>query len=746
MTAQNLRNWVKLDAIFVTNFSKTYLTLAFLCLAAVNFCIAQSPPYFNVKTYGATGNGTALDSPAINNAIAAAGAAGGGTVTFPAGNYLCGSIHLTNCPANLTLYLSNNAAILASGTAIDAEEANPWSQYQDEGHSYFHNSLIWGANLTNFTIAGPGQINGNGNLAAHPSGFVPAGQGDKALCLVSCTGVTITGITITNGGWFGLFIDGCSNVLVTGMQIMDANQRDGFDLIDSSSATITNCIIQGSDDALALKSTYALGRKIGCQHILVVNDYIYSSDSDATQIGSETVGNFNDITFTNLLLSAPQVKAGIGMTSNDGGVIDGLTYNNITLSNCICPVFIKLNLRTTDTPNPSVGGIQNISFNNITNVSGGLAVDTCTINGYCDGASTVIPIRNLTFNNVTVLNKGGGSVAAITNYPVENQLWPVEHFGSWPSYGWYIRWATNICFTNCQVHFTSNDGRPAIMVDSSTNVSFYNFTADVGTGNTNYDLGFLNSASVTVTNAVASGNAPTPGAALRVFISNPPPQFPFLAQNFAYVTNGAIAALQTDANFPSGNWLQFSATATNQWITYTIPSLDAGTYDVKLLWKANNNRGILTFVLDGTILGNPLDQYSSSVTYPTTDYGVISITNSGSHTIQLTAVGKNPSSSGYALSAYEFLFTQFQAGVPQPPNISTFAHSGTNLIFRGANGISQTPCYTIMSTNLALPMTAWTVVATNGFDASGNFNFTNSVGSNAPNQFFMLKLPLPQLP
>ncbi len=721
----------------MTNLLKTCLKLAVLCFAAVNFCAAQTPPYFNVKNYGATGNGTTLDSPAINAAIAAAGVAGGGTVTFPEGNYLCGSIHLTNCPANLTLYLSNNAVILASSTAIDASEANPWSQYQDTGHSSFHDALIWGSNLTNFTIAGSGQINGNGKLATSTPA---AGQGDKGVCLILCTNVTITGVTITNGGWFGLFVDGSSNVLVSGMQIMDANQRDGFDLIDTSAATVTNCIIQGSDDAMAIKSTYALGRKIGCQHILIVNSYIFSSDSDATQIGSETVGNFNDITFSNLLLSAPQVKAGIGMTSNDGGVIDDLTYNNIILSNCICPIFMKLNLRTTGSPTPSVGGIQNISFNNITDMVGSVGVDTSTINGYFDGTNTIIPIRNITFNNVTVLNKGGSGVTAISNYPVENQLWPVEHFGSWPSYGWYVRWATNICFTNCQVHFASNDGRPAVIVDTSTNISFYKFTADVGAANTNYDIGFLNSANFAVTNAEASATAPSPGAALRIFIGNP-----FLAQYLTYVTNGAITALQTDANFPSGNWLQFSATATNQWITYTIPSLAAGTYDVKMLWKANNNRGVLTFVLDGTILGSPLDQYSSTVIYPTTDYGVVTLTNSGSHTVQLMVVGKNPSSISYALSTYEFLFTQLQAGPPRPPSIGAFAYSGTNLIFSGANGIPQTPCCVLMTTNLALPLAAWTVVVTNGFDAGGNFNFTNPT-PNMPQQFYRLKLQMPELP
>src|SRR5271169_1820201 len=129
-------------------FLKMRFVLAMLCFAAGNFCVAQ--PIFNVKDYGAVGNGTNLDSPAVNSAIAAAGAAGGGTVTFPAGNYLCGSIHLTN---NLTLYLSNNAAIWASSNNIDVHESNPYSQYQDEGHSYFHDAMIWGENLTNLVFA-----------------------------------------------------------------------------------------------------------------------------------------------------------------------------------------------------------------------------------------------------------------------------------------------------------------------------------------------------------------------------------------------------------------------------------------------------------------------------------------------------------------------------------------------------------------------------------------------------------------
>ncbi|HEV2456426.1 MAG TPA: glycosyl hydrolase family 28-related protein, partial [Verrucomicrobiae bacterium] len=125
-------------------------------LAACQISSAQTSPIFNVMNYGATGNGTTLDSPAINAAIAAAGTAGGGTVTFPPGTYLCGSIHLTNCPADLTLYLSNNAVIWASATNIDQHESSPYAGYQDDGHTWFQDALIWGEYLNHFTIAGPG--------------------------------------------------------------------------------------------------------------------------------------------------------------------------------------------------------------------------------------------------------------------------------------------------------------------------------------------------------------------------------------------------------------------------------------------------------------------------------------------------------------------------------------------------------------------------------------------------------------
>src|SRR5680860_128829 len=147
---------------------KIYLIVVLALI--LNYSQAQNTKnqnFFNVKNYGAIGDGTHLDTNAINAAISAAENAGGGTVYFPAGKYLSFSIHLIS---NLTLFIDQGATIVAANMdehdgGYDAPEPNVWGdslKYQDFGHSHFHNSLIWGENLENISIIGSGLIHGKG--------------------------------------------------------------------------------------------------------------------------------------------------------------------------------------------------------------------------------------------------------------------------------------------------------------------------------------------------------------------------------------------------------------------------------------------------------------------------------------------------------------------------------------------------------------------------------------------------------
>ncbi|MDB4903754.1 MAG: glycoside hydrolase family 28 protein [Mucilaginibacter sp.] len=131
-------------------------------LASVKIANAANPNqahFYNIKDFGAVGDGINLDSKAMNKAIDAAANAGGGTIYFPAGNYLSGSIHLKS---NISLFIDQGATIIAASVTAengyDEEEASVNTTYQDSGHSHWHNSLIWGENLHDISILGQGTI------------------------------------------------------------------------------------------------------------------------------------------------------------------------------------------------------------------------------------------------------------------------------------------------------------------------------------------------------------------------------------------------------------------------------------------------------------------------------------------------------------------------------------------------------------------------------------------------------------
>jgi hypothetical protein len=134
----------------------------------------------------------------------------------------------------------------------------------------------------------------------------------------------------------------------------------------------------------------------------------------------------------------------------------------------------------------------------------------------------------------------------------------------------------------------------------------------------------------------------------------------YLAYNLSYTSSGASTSLQTDTTFNPDTWVELAATGTGQSVTYTLPSIPAGTYQLQMQWKGNTNRGQLSLSVDGgtPLTPNPLDQYAATQTYPITTFTPnLTFSTTGTHTIKLTVTGKNASSSGYYLSAYSFILT-----------------------------------------------------------------------------------------
>lgn len=266
------------------------LVIAIALLGAALPAPQSSPLVFDVRAHGAKGDGRSADTVAINAAIDAAAAAGGGVVAFPAGRYLTFSIRLKS---HITLQFAPGAVLIAGDPSIDggrydAPEPNPSDLYQDFGHSHWQNSLIWGVDVEDIAIVGPGLIDGRGLTRrgpgarwARPGGDRPLsmgaavggaadpeavqrsmdGQGNKAIALKRARNVTLRDFAILNGGHFALLATGVDTLTIDNVRV-DTN-RDGFDIDASRNVRISNVAINSpNDDALVLKSCTPWARPV----------------------------------------------------------------------------------------------------------------------------------------------------------------------------------------------------------------------------------------------------------------------------------------------------------------------------------------------------------------------------------------------------------------------------------------------------------------------------------------------------
>ena len=233
--------------------NKTEWQRILLLLIAYNLSLIVSPA-FNVKDFGAVGDGRHIDSPAINAAIERAASQGGGTVVLPQGTYLCYSVHLQS---NITLRFEKGAVMKAAPVSdtVGYDEAEPNdSHYQDFGHSHWHNSLIWGENLHDITIEGEGLIDGTGVLwRGEPrKGISSTTIANKALALRDCRQVAIRDLKFLSCGHFAMLLTGVDDLLIESVTV-DTN-RDGIDIDCCERVRVRNCRVNTpNDDAIVLK-------------------------------------------------------------------------------------------------------------------------------------------------------------------------------------------------------------------------------------------------------------------------------------------------------------------------------------------------------------------------------------------------------------------------------------------------------------------------------------------------------------
>jgi polygalacturonase len=398
--------------------------------------VLAAPPAadsFDVKSFGATADGKVLDTAAINKAIDAAAAAGGGRVVFPAGNYLSYSIHLKS---NITLHLEQGATLIAADApaegapgGFDHAEPNQWDMYQDFGHSHFHNSLIWGEGIENIAIEGNGRIWGKG-LSRGQGAQIP-GVGNKSISLKNCHNVLLRDFSILHGGHFGILATGVDNLTIDNLKI-DTN-RDGMDVDACRNVRISNCYVNSPwDDGICLKADYSLGRAKVCEFVTITNCYVSGCWEEGTMLdatykrfgpdarvphtgrikfGTESNGGFRNITISNCVFEGCQ---GLALESVDGALLEDVTVSNLSMRDIVsAPIFLRLGRRMRGPDNTPVGTLKRIIIDNLvcSNSASRLGSIISGIPGY--------EIEDVKISNIEVQHEGGGTKEDAAYQPPE---------------------------------------------------------------------------------------------------------------------------------------------------------------------------------------------------------------------------------------------------------------------------------------------------------------------------------------
>ena len=453
--------------------------------------------YYDVRAYGAKGDGVTLDTEAVNATIDAAANAGGGTVLFTPGVYACYSIHLKS---NVALYLQQGATILAAPTPMEgfvtggydaAEPQGEWEPYQDYGHNHWHNSLIWGENLHDFGIFGPGLIYGRGLSRGYDDKALPdttkPGVGNKSIALKNCRNVILSDFSILQGGWFGILATGVDNLTIDNLKI-DTN-RDGMDIDCCRNVRVSNCTVNSPwDDAICPKSSYALGEARMTENVTIANCFVtggyaigsvldgtwkpvnlygHNSGTGRIKLGTESNGGFRNIAITNCVFEACQ---GFALESEDGAVVEDITFTGITMRNInTAPIFLRLGSRLRGPkPQTTMGSLKRVIISNVTS-SGGSPLPSILagVEGH--------PVEDIKISDVYLHQVGGADAAIAAINPPENaEKYPdPQMFGELPATGFYARHAKNLEFTNVEIATEREDARPAFHLEDVDGVDFF---------------------------------------------------------------------------------------------------------------------------------------------------------------------------------------------------------------------------------------------------------------------------------
>ena len=290
-----------------------------------------------ITDFGAVGDGKTLNTAAIQSAIDACTAVGGGRVSVPAGRFLSGTILLKS---NVELHLETGAELISSLDPADMPDLMGGFEDDNRDTGWEGGCFLLARHAENVTISGFGCIDGRGREVfyeddddggSHESPLKVRGYRPRMSFLEDVRNLTVKGVTFRDAAFWTLHMAGCRNVLIDGIRI-ENNERgpnnDGIDPDCCQDVIIRGCVIRCADDAIVVKTTAPMTKKYGpCRNILISN-CILRSHSSALKIGTETWGDIHHVTMSDCILQ--DCTRGIGIWSRDGGRVHDIMIHHIS--------------------------------------------------------------------------------------------------------------------------------------------------------------------------------------------------------------------------------------------------------------------------------------------------------------------------------------------------------------------------------------------------------------------------------